>query len=82
MSEAQKQAEAAGKFHAEFGALINSALENGVPISVMVGALTNAEFELRTTLMNIRQQNLAVALSQKIVPAGGVHLPPSRNGHH
>lgn len=60
---------------------ISDALNNNVPINVVVSCLDDAAFQLKMQRFQIQQAMLAKEMANKIVPANGAALPklPPRN---
>lgn len=71
---------ASASFDNDFQTLIAKALGDGVAPVQVVAALTNAEFEIRNAMLQLRREQAARALSEKIIPVNGnFKLPPRGN---
>jgi hypothetical protein len=66
--------EKAQQFQQEHSQLINRALDSGVPIPSMIFSCADEEFKLRLILQDIRSQQLADEMRNKIVPASALKL--------
>ena len=59
------------KFDSDLNDTITAAVNDGVPLDYMASRLAGAEFELRTTILQMQRQRAAQALAHKIIPANG-----------
>ena len=64
-------AEKIQEFDSHLNELITSAVNEGVPLDYIANRMAGAEFELRTTILQMQRQRAAQALALKIIPANG-----------
>ena len=65
------------QFKDEFSELIERSMREGASLAQMIHSLSESEFELRLTALQLRQQKTAAEIASKIIPAGSIKLPPS-----
>jgi hypothetical protein len=70
--------EKAQQFQQEHSQLINRALDSGVPIPSMIFSCADEEFKLRLVLQDIRSQQLAEEMRNKIIPVGNLPTEDAR----
>lgn len=66
------------RFTDDFKSLIDKALRSGVPVQHIIFELSQSEFKLRNLVLQVEAHEAAKAAQHSILPANGVHLPPSR----
>ena len=72
------QQQRTAQFKNEFAELIERAMREGASLAQMAHSLSEAEFELRLTSMQMRREQAAADLATKILPAGTIPLPPGK----
>jgi hypothetical protein len=71
------QKERTAQFKTEFSELIERAMREGASLAQMAHSLSEAEFELRLTSLQMRREQAAADLATKILPLGKIVLPPT-----
>lgn len=80
MNAQDKQA-ALKSFKTKFSKLLDEAAAGGVPVQNLIMEIGQETFRLQLHVFQVNAERAAAATALKIIPAGAIDLPQSRNGN-